>query len=98
MNPYADIEIVIDKNSGSTIQGKGNGNLLFNINTNGKFQMFGDFQIVEGRYNFAYGGLVQKELTVVPGGSIRWEGDPFKAEIGLTAVYATQANPSVLLR
>ncbi len=97
VNPYADIEILIDKNSGSTIQGKGNGNLLFDINTNGKFQMFGDFQIVEGNYNFAYGGLVQKELTVVPGGSIRWEGDPLKAQIGLTAVYATQANPSVLL-
>ncbi len=97
VNPYADIEIVIDKNSGSTIQGKGNGNLLFDINTNGKFQMFGDFQISEGTYNFAYGGLVQKELKVVPGGSIRWEGDPLKAEIGLSAVYATQANPSVLL-
>ena len=97
VNPYADIEIVIDKNSGSTIQGTGNGNLLFDINTNGKFQMFGDFQIVEGNYNFAYGGLVQKKLTVVPGGSIRWEGDPLKAEIGLTAVYKTQANPSVLL-
>lgn len=97
VNPYADIEIVIDKDSGSTIQGNGNGNLLFNINTNGKFQMFGDFQIAEGTYNFAYGGLVQKKLTVVPGGSIRWEGDPLKAQIGLTAVYKAQANPSVLL-
>jgi len=97
VNPFADIEIVIDKNSGSTIQGSGNGNLLFDINTNGKFQMFGDFQIVKGNYNFAYGGLIQKKLTVVPGGSIRWEGDPLKAQIGLTAVYATQANPSVLL-
>ncbi len=97
VNPYADIEIVIDKNSGSTIRGSGNGNLLFDINTNGKFQMFGDFQIVEGTYNFAYGGFVQKKLTVVPGGSIRWEGDPLKAQIGLTAVYRTQANPSVLL-
>lgn len=97
VNPYADIEIVIDKNSGSTIHGNGNGNLLFNINTNGKFQMFGDFQIAEGTYNFAYGGLVQKKLSVVPGGSIRWEGDPLKAQIGLTAVYKTQANPSVLL-
>jgi len=97
VNPYADIEIVIDKNSGSTIQGNGNGNLLFDINTNGKFQMFGDFQIAEGTYNFAYGGLVQKELTVVPGGSIRWEGDPLKAQIGLTAIYKAQANPSVLL-
>lgn len=97
VNPYADIEIVIDKNSGSTIQGKGNGNLLFDINTNGKFQMFGDFQIEEGTYNFAYGGLVQKKLDVVRGGSIRWEGDPLKAEIGLSAVYKAQANPSVLL-
>ncbi len=97
VNPYADIEIVIDKNSGSTIHGNGNGNLLFDINTNGKFQMFGDFQIVEGTYNFAYGGLVQKELTVVPGGSIRWEGDPLKAQIGLSAIYKAQANPSVLL-
>ncbi|WP_241485289.1 translocation/assembly module TamB domain-containing protein [Psychroserpens damuponensis] len=97
VNPYADIEIVIDKNSGSTIQGKGNGNLLFDINTNGKFQMFGDFQIVEGTYNFAYGGLIQKKLTVKPNGYIRWEGDPLKAQVGLTAVYATRANPSVLL-
>ena len=97
VNPYADIEIVIDKTSGSTIQGKGNGNLLFDINTNGKFQMFGDFQIVEGTYNFAYGGLVQKKLTVEPNGYIRWEGDPLKALVGLTAVYEIQANPSVLL-
>jgi hypothetical protein len=97
VNPYADIEIVIDKSSGSTIQGKGNGNLLFDINTNGKFQMFGDFQIVEGTYNFAYGGLVQKKLTVEPNGYIRWEGDPLKAQVGLTAVYKAQANPSVLL-
>lgn len=97
VNPYADIEIVIDKSSGSTIQGKGNGNLLFDINTNGKFQMFGDFQIVEGTYNFAYGGLIQKKLTVKPNGYIRWEGDPLKALVGLTAVYETRANPSVLL-
>ncbi|TXD84297.1 translocation/assembly module TamB [Subsaximicrobium wynnwilliamsii] len=97
VNPYADIEIVIDRNSGSTIRGTGNGNLLFNINTNGKFQMFGDFQIVQGTYNFAYAGLVQKKLTVEPGGSIRWEGDPLKAQIGLKAIYKTQANPSVLL-
>ncbi|RIA09643.1 uncharacterized protein DUF490 [Flavobacteriaceae bacterium MAR_2010_72] len=97
VNPYADIEIVIDRNSGSTIQGSGNGNLLFEINTNGKFRMFGDFAVTKGTYNFKYGGLVEKELTVEPGGSIRWEGDPLRAQIDLKAVYETQANPSVLL-
>ena len=37
------IEIVMDRVSGSTIRGRGSGQLLFNINTNGKFEMFGDF-------------------------------------------------------
>ncbi|MFC4722231.1 translocation/assembly module TamB domain-containing protein [Geojedonia litorea] len=97
INPYADIEIVIDRNSGSTIQGSGNGNLLFEINTNGKFRMFGDFAVTKGTYNFKYGGLVEKQLTVEPGGSIRWEGDPLRAQIDLKAIYETQANPSVLL-
>ncbi|WP_299336578.1 translocation/assembly module TamB domain-containing protein [uncultured Psychroserpens sp.] len=97
VNPYADIEIVIDRNQGSTIQGKGNGNLLFDINTNGKFKMFGDFQIQSGTYNFAYGGFIQKKLEVEPGGSMRWEGDPLKANIDLKAIYKTEANPSVLL-
>ena len=97
LNPYADIEIVIDRNSGSTIQGSGNGNLLFQINTNGKFDMWGDFVVSRGIYNFAYGGLIQKKLTLEPGGNLQWEGDPLKAQINLKAIYETQANPSVLL-
>lgn len=97
VTPEADIEIVIDRNSGSTIRGSGNGNLLFEINTNGKFNMWGDFMVSKGIYNFAYGGLIQKELTVEPGGNIRWDGDPMKAQIDLKAIYKTDANPSVLL-
>ncbi|HEX9827134.1 MAG TPA: translocation/assembly module TamB domain-containing protein, partial [Flavobacteriaceae bacterium] len=97
VNQNADIEIVIDRNSGSTIQGSGEGNLYFEINTNGKFRMLGDFVVFKGIYNFVYGGLIQKKLTVKPGGSLRWEGDPMKAQIDLKAVYETQANPSVLL-
>jgi hypothetical protein len=97
LNPYADIEIVIDRNSGSTIKGSGNGNLLFEINTKGKFRMFGDFAVTKGTYNFKYGGLFQKEFSVEPGGSIRWEGDPMKAQIDLKAIYSAKANPSVLL-
>ncbi|MBA6154190.1 translocation/assembly module TamB domain-containing protein [Gelidibacter gilvus] len=97
VNQNADIEIVIDRNSGSTIQGSGEGNLLFEINTNGKFKMWGDFAVFKGIYNFSYGGLIQKNLVVEPGGSIIWEGDALKAQINLKAIYKTEANPSVLL-
>ena len=97
VNQNALIEIVIDKEAGSTIKGKGDGNLGFYINTNGTFNMWGDFLVNEGTYNFKYGGLVEKKFKVQQGGTIVWEGDPMKAQINLKAVYSTSANPSVLL-
>ena len=98
VNENAEIEIVIDKDTGSSIRGRGNGGLLAQINTNGKFNMYGDFIVEEGVYNFVYGGLIQKEFRVEQGGTMAWEGDPLKAEINIKAVYdGIQANPSVLL-
>ncbi len=97
VNQNATIEIVIDKEAGSTIKGSGEGNLVFLINTNGTFNMWGDFSVFEGIYNFKYGGFVEKKFEVEQGGSIVWEGDPMGAEINLKAIYKTTANPSVLL-
>ncbi len=94
----AEIEIVIDKTSGSTIKGRGVGSLLFNINTNGKFDMYGDFIVYEGEYNFLYAGLVEKRFVVKPYEStLQWNGDPLKALINIQAIYETNANPSALL-
>lgn len=98
INKNAEIEIVIDKDTGSSIKGRGNGVLLAQINTNGKFNMFGDFIVEDGVYNFVYGGLIQKEFNVEQGGTLVWEGDPLKAQINIKAVYdGIQANPSILL-
>ncbi|MEL0456560.1 translocation/assembly module TamB domain-containing protein [Flavobacteriaceae bacterium SZ-1-7] len=93
----AEVEIIIDKNTGHSLKGRGRGGLLVEINTNGKFDMWGDFAVFEGVYNFAYGGLIQKEFIVQPGGTIAWDGDPLKAQIDMLAIYKTQANPSPLL-
>ncbi|NRD23447.1 translocation/assembly module TamB [Winogradskyella litoriviva] len=97
VNQNATIEIVIDKEAGSTIKGKGEGTLNFFINTNGTFNMYGDFTVYEGFYNFKYGGFVEKKFKVEQGGSIVWQGDPMGAELNLKAVYSAPANPSVLL-
>ena len=93
----AEVEIIIDKNSGHSLKGRGRGGLLVEINTNGKFNMWGDFSVFEGVYNFAYGGLIQKEFSVQPGGTIAWEGNPLDALLNMRAIYKTQANPSPLL-
>ena len=97
ITPDAEVEVILDRNSGHGMKGKGNGTLLFKINTLGKFNMWGDFQAYEGTYNFKYGGIIDKKFTVKKGGSISWEGDPMKARLNLEAVYKTTANPALLL-
>ncbi|SNR84165.1 translocation/assembly module TamB domain-containing protein [Flavobacterium sp. ov086] len=97
ITPDAEVEVILDRNSGHGMKGKGYGSLLFKINTLGKFNMWGDFQAYEGTYNFKYGGLIDKKFSVKKGGSIIWEGNPMKAQLNLEAVYKTSANPAVLL-
>jgi TamB, inner membrane protein subunit of TAM complex len=97
VTPAAKIEVIIDKNTGHSLASTGNGYLLLQINTLGKFNMFGDYQVVTGDYFFRYGGVIDKKFIVKPGGTINWEGDPTRARLNLEAVYKTTANPSVLL-
>jgi hypothetical protein len=97
INDNAEVEVVVDQVSNSTLKGRGAGTLFIRINTLGKFQMWGEFTVIEGLYDFRYGGLIQKDIGVVPGGSIIWEGVPERARLDLSAIYKTDANPSVLL-
>ena len=99
VNNKASIEIVIDQETGSYLSGRGNGSLLMEIDTKGKFNMWGDFSTYDGIYNFKNLGVIDKKFNVKPGGTIIWEGDPLDAKMNLQAVYEVPggANPSILL-
>jgi len=97
ITPEAEVEIVVDQKTGSSLRGTGEGILLIEINTNGKFNMFGDFVVVTGEYNYKFGGVIDKTFSVRPGGTINWGGDPLAAQLNLEAVYSTNANPAPLL-
>lgn len=98
IEPNANIEVILNKDSKHGMKGKGKGTLNMSINTLGKFEMFGDFQVWEGSYNFKYGGVIDKQFTVKKYGSIVWEGNPYKAILNLEAVSKNiTANPAVLI-
>ncbi len=97
INRNAEVEIIIDQETKSAIRGRGAGTLLLEINTLGKFNMWGDFIVYEGFYDFRYGKIINKEIEVERDGTITWDGIPSKAELNLKAVYKTKANPSALL-
>lgn len=89
-------QVVIDKVSGSELKGSGQGNLAIDINTRGKFNMYGDFKVDNGVYNFRYAGIT-KPFVVQKGGTISWNGSPYDAELDITAIYRTKANPAQIL-
>lgn len=97
LNTEAEIEVILDKETGHNMIGRGVGNINMEINTFGKFNIFGDYQVYEGIYNFKYRGLVSKRFDVKKFGNIIWEGDPLRARLNLEAVYKTRANPGMLL-
>ena len=90
-------EMVIDKTTGSNLKGSGSGNLLIELDTKDKFNMYGDFVVDNGVYDFRYGGIITKPFTVRKGGTISWSGDPLKAQINIDAIHRVSANPKVLL-
>lgn len=97
ITPEAEVSIVTDIKTGSTLKGTGEGIILMRINTRGKFDMFGDFVVVTGEYNYKYGGLIDKKFQVKPGGTIVWDREPLAALLSMEAVYNLSANPGPLL-
>jgi len=93
----AEIEIVTDTQTGSSLKGTGEGPMLMRINTNGTFQMFGEFAVVTGEFNYKLGGVINKTFVVEPGGTIYWDEDPLGAIVNMRAVYSLNANPAPLL-
>ena len=97
VTPDAEVEIVVDPKTGSSLKGTGAGLVYIEINTNGKFNMWGDFVVVTGEYNYKFGGIIDRAFNVKPGGSIVWDGSPLEATLDMEAVYSLNANPAPLL-
>jgi hypothetical protein len=93
----AEAQVVIDETNGSQLTGRGSGNLQIRINTRGTFNMFGDYRIDNGVYDFKYGGIINKPFIIQKGGTVSWNGSPYEANLDVTAIYKAKANPAVLL-
>jgi len=95
----AQVDITIDQETGSYISGIGNGNLFMEIDSDGKFNIFGDYTTTEGEYNFKDLALIDKKFRLKDGGTIVWDGEPLGAQMDILATYEVPggANPALLL-
>lgn len=89
--PDAEVEISLPSRMGS-LQGSGKGNIRFLIDTRGEFGMFGDYVIEKGAYDMTLQNLLNRRFEIRKGSSIRWEGDPYDANLAIEAVYRVRAG------
>jgi hypothetical protein len=95
--PEATTQIIFDKLSGDAINVYGNGDIRMTINTLGKFDMFGDYVISGGDYNFNLQHVISKKFEIDDGSTIVWSGDPYNADIDITASYRQRASIGPLI-
>lgn len=92
-NTKARISMVNDYIS-NDIMGVGNGNLRLHINPlQDIFTMNGTFEIVRGSYQFQMRSIIiDKQLSIKPGGTVVWSGDPADPMVNIDAVYKVKTS------
>lgn len=92
ITPDVALTVVMDPVGGDQIKATGHGNMRLTYNNNDELNIFGIYKLDKGTYNFTLQDLIIKDFTIQDGSSIRFQGDPFAAELDLDAVYSLNAN------
>ncbi|TAH02647.1 MAG: translocation/assembly module TamB [Sphingobacteriales bacterium] len=78
------------------LMGTGNADLRLLITTLGDFEMYGDYVINNGKFDFTANNVINKTFDIKKGSDIRWTGDPSNANININAAYLTRTPISPL--
>lgn len=92
INQDAVVRIVFDPLVGDEIKASGTGTIGMEINSDGKFRMYGDYEVSNGDYYFTLQRIIGRKFNVVPGSKMSWDGDPLNAVMDMHAVYQSKAN------
>jgi len=87
----SEVQLLFDPRVGDRILGMGNGNIRLTYNNTG-LSIFGDYVLTSGDYLFTFQNIINKRFIIEPGSTIKWNGDPYNAEMDIRAKYKLRAN------
>ncbi len=97
VSKLAKFTIILDKNSGDNFQVQGQGELNFQMFTNGRINLSGIYEASSGQYKLSLYNLVKRRFTLAPGSRVTWNGDPFNAKLDVRAIYNVEASAYSLM-
>jgi len=91
------VELIFDPITGDQIAANGLGNIRIQLQDEA-FSVFGQFDIQDGEYNFVSGDIFTRTFELIPGGTLRWDGDPIDAKLNVQALYEARPDINTLTR
>ncbi len=93
VTPQAKVNLIMDPIGGDEIKATGQGTMTMEYDSsNEDLKMRGTYTLNHGSYNFTLQDIIIKDFTIEPGSSITFNGDPYAAQLNITAAYALNAN------
>lgn len=96
IKPNLSVTVVVDPATGQTFVGRAEGNLTLKINPDGSQEATGRVEVVQGRYDFIY-QVINKELDIVKGSTVTFNGDIQNPILDVTVRYAVKTSPLPLV-
>ena len=87
MNPSAQVTVVTDPRADDRLTVYGEGPIRAVWRNKGELDMFGTYRLTRGTYKLSIQDVIRKDLTLQPGSSITFAGQPLKADLNLNAIY-----------
>lgn len=86
-NPSAQVKIITDPRAGDAITAYGDGTIRATWHNKGAFEMYGTYTLSRGTYKLSLQDVIRKDLTLEPGSTLTFSGNPLEADLGLKAKY-----------
>jgi translocation and assembly module TamB len=88
---------IVDPVSGDNLRVRAAGTLTTTLDPSGNLTLNGRLDVRRGKYKLSLYGLATREFIISNGSYLVWSGDPFNADLNLTAIYKVKAAPADLL-
>lgn len=93
----ATFKIIIDEATGDNLLISGTGDFSLGLEPNGRIRLSGKYELSGGHYETNLYNLVKRKFSIAPGGSITWGGDPYDAQLDMSAIYAIETSVAPLM-
>ena len=93
----SEFNIIIDESTGDNLRVVGDGDFNLSIEPNGRIGLSGKYELSGGHYEANLFNLVKRRFEIAEGSTISWSGDPYDAELDVSAIYNIKTSVSPLM-